>query len=461
MAGGRLRTLLQHLERARTRQDAGGPTDGQLLERFVTERQEAAFEALVWRHGTMVHNVCRRLLRDGPDAEDAFQATFLLLVRRAAAIRDREAVGSWLYRVAYRVARRARATAARAPRPVPAEEWPARADGDDLVWRDLRPVLDDEVSRLPEKYRRAVVLCYLSGITTEEAARQLGCARGTVLSRLAWARDRLRGRLVRRGVTLSAAGLATLLGREAASAAVPGALVVSTVKAALWYAAGKAAAAGVLSRRAVSLTEGVLQSMFLNKVKVVLLVALVLTVLGAGVGLWNRPSATADPVERRKEEAARTGSKTAEEPAAPARANAVPTEVRRPVGNWERDFGPYHMTLRIEEDHLYGTLTMVEKGAKMTLVVDADYSVTRDSLLYGVITAVDVPDLTSAEVSHDAELGLYSDQPFSMRYRLDGNTLTLKDLKLGIGTKPEDMKEFRMILGRYKRKARAAKEENP
>jgi RNA polymerase sigma factor (sigma-70 family) len=462
MASGQLRTLLRQLQRARARPEAGGLTDGQLLERFVLERQEAAFEALVWRHGPMVFNVCRRVLGAVPDAEDAFQATFLVLVRRAPAIRDREAVASWLYKVAYRVALRARATAAKAPARVPApEELPARGAGDEVAWRDLRPVLDDEIGRLPEKYRRAVVLCYLSGQTTEEAARQLGCARGTVLSRLAWARERLRGRLVRRGVTLSAAGLAAFLTRDAASASVSSALVSSTVEAASWYAAGKAATPGVPSGRAVYLTEGVLHAMFLNKVKLALLFALVLAVLGAGLGLWNRPAATAESSEHRREEAARTRTKSADEPAAPAPAATVTQTVQRPLGTWERAFGPYQFTLHIEEDHLYGKVTFVDSksGKKITVVLDGDYGVTRDSLLYGVITGVDVPE--GGELEDVEDMGEYSDQPFSFRYRLDGNTLTLKDVKLGIAVKPEELKEFRVILGRYKKKTRAAREENP
>jgi RNA polymerase sigma factor (sigma-70 family) len=449
MASGQLRTLFHHLQRARARQDGGTLTDGQLLERFAAERQEAAFEALVWRHGTMVHNVCRRLLGDGPDAEDAFQATFLLLVRKAAAIRNCEAVASWLYKVAYRVALRARAAAAKGPRRGLPDAEPAAPPADDaLAWRDVRPVLDDEVSRLPEKYRRAVVLCYLSGRTTEEAARQLGCARGTVLSRLAWARERLRRRLVRRGVTLSAAALTACLARDA-SAALPAARLASTVKAALWYAAGNAATAGVLSRRAVSLTEGVLHAMYLDKVKVVLVAALVLVALGAGLGLWNRPSATADPVERRHEEAA-----------SPVRAAAVPQDVPRPLGIWEREMASFRIMLRIEADHLYGTLTGVEGDKKITIVVDADYSVTRDSLLYGVLTGVDVPE-GPKDLDKIGDLGVYSDQPFCVRYRLDGNMLTLKELKLGIGAKEEEAKEARLILGRYKKKSRATKDETP
>jgi hypothetical protein len=201
--------------------------------------------------------------------------------------------------------------------------------------------------------------------------------------------------------------------------------------------------------------------MFLNKVKVVLLVALVLAVLGAGFGLWNRPAATADPVERRREEVAQSGKKTGEEPVPAARATAVLQEVPRPIGNWERDVGPSHITLRIEGDHLYGTMTTVDpqKGGRLTIHLDGDYSVTRDSLLYGVITGVDTPEgITDENV---ADLGIYSDQPFSLRYRLDGNTLTLKDLKLGICTKEGDMKDVRSILGRYKKKTPPAREDNP
>ena len=200
MPDRQLGTLLRHLGRTTACGDAASLTDGQLLERFITERQEAAFESLVRRHGRMVFNVCRRLLRRPQDAEDAFQATFLLLIRRAGSIRKREAVGSWLYKVAYRVALRARlAESRRARREPQGLEFPADEQDDSLLCRDLRPVLDEEVSRLPEKYRRAVVLCYLSGKSTEEAAAQLGCPRGTVLSRLAWARERLHRRLARPG----------------------------------------------------------------------------------------------------------------------------------------------------------------------------------------------------------------------------------------------------------------------
>src|SRR5205807_8528718 len=150
-------------------------------------------------------------------AEAAFQATFLVLVRKAASIGRRETLAGWLYRVAYRVALRARSRAV--PRPTADLPEPIVEAPDAVLWRDLRPVLDEEVGRLPEKYRLPVVLCYLSGLTTDEAARRLGVPRGTVLSRLAWARQRLRARLSLRGVTPSAALLGALLASGAAAPA--------------------------------------------------------------------------------------------------------------------------------------------------------------------------------------------------------------------------------------------------
>src|SRR5262249_51919994 len=161
------------------------------------------------RHGPMVHGICRRLLGDGPDAEDAFQATFLVLVRKADSLRGYGSLGGWLHGVAVRVARKARVAAARrAFHEAQGTPMSARGDFAAVEWRDLRPVLDEELGRLPEKYRAPLVLCYLQGKTHEEAARALGCPNGTVYGRLARARARLRTRLLRRGVALSAAALA-------------------------------------------------------------------------------------------------------------------------------------------------------------------------------------------------------------------------------------------------------------
>ena len=200
MGDERLGTLVRHLRRAVAPGGAVGLRDGELLERFLRERDEAAFELLLWRHGPMVLGTCRRLLRHAADVDDAFQATFLVLLRKARSVTRGEALGAWLYRVAYRVALRARSVARRRAqheRPgLDAAEVPAPPAP---PWDDLRPVLDEEVSRLPARERSAFVLCYLQGKTHAEAGRELGCPAGTVSWRLARARERLRRRLARRG----------------------------------------------------------------------------------------------------------------------------------------------------------------------------------------------------------------------------------------------------------------------
>src|SRR5262249_14444946 len=163
-------------------------SDADLLGRFVDSRDGFAFEALVRRHASLVWSVCRRVLHDDADAEDAFQAVFLTLVRKAHTIGQRTSVASWLHKVACRVAVEAgRPAARRSAREVPVMEHHSTRQGDDAAWGELRSVLDEEVSRLPEKYRAPVVLCYLQGISNAEAARQLGCPSGTVVTRLAWA----------------------------------------------------------------------------------------------------------------------------------------------------------------------------------------------------------------------------------------------------------------------------------
>jgi RNA polymerase sigma factor (sigma-70 family) len=296
MATGQLRAVVSHLRRLTAGAGTGCRlTDAQLLDDFVARRDEASFEVLVWRHGTMVLNLGLRVLRDADEAEDVFQATFLIFARKAGSIGKGESVGSWLYKVAYRVALRARARSAkRRAREEPADEWPARDSADEVLWRDLRPVLDEEIDRLPEKYRAPFVLCYLQGHTNEEAAEQLGCPKGTVLSRLARGRERLRARLVRRGLALAAAGVVTALSEKAASASVPAALVSSTVNAALPFAAGTAAA-GLVSAPVAALTEGVLHTMFLTKVKTAAAALLALAVLGTGASVVSHQTRAAGP----------------------------------------------------------------------------------------------------------------------------------------------------------------------
>jgi RNA polymerase sigma factor (sigma-70 family) len=277
--------LLHHLPRLWAAEAARDLTDGELLERFLARREETAFAVLVQRHGPMVLGVCRRVLADAHSAEDAFQAVFLVLARRAAAIRKRASLASWLHGVARRVAQRARAqTAAQHGRERRPREMPQADVIDELTWQELRAVLDEEVGALSEKHRAAVVLCDLEGKSYDQAARELGWPKSSLASRLAKAHGLLRARLVRRGVTLSAGALAVGLAEREARAAVPALLTISTVKGAMAAAAGKAALPGPLSERAVALAESAMKGTFGTKSKAfVALVALGL--LAGGVGL--------------------------------------------------------------------------------------------------------------------------------------------------------------------------------
>ena len=226
-------------------------SDAQLLERFLASGTAAgtAFDVLMTRHGPMVMGVCRRILRDRHAADDSFQATFLVLVRRAGAIRRRESLGPWLHGVARRVALRARAAAmVRQEREARAAIDPATAIAEP-AGDDLGSALHDEIVRLPEKYRAPIMLCYLQGLSIDEAARQLGWPAGTVGGRLARARDRLRDRLVRRGLVAPAALIAALASDPTSAAAVPRGLARSTYDAALKLAAGRATTTVVLRRR--------------------------------------------------------------------------------------------------------------------------------------------------------------------------------------------------------------------
>jgi RNA polymerase sigma factor (sigma-70 family) len=276
MSHARLGDALDRLRTAVSGHESAGLTDAQLLDRYVARRDEAAFEALVRRHGPMVLGVCRRVLGSPHDAEDAFQATFLVLVRKAASVRPRERVGNWLYGVAYRAAQKARVASirrqARESRVRPMPEPASVAEG---LWHDLVPLLDRELAGLPEKYRLPVVLCELEGKTRGEVARRLGWPEGTVASRLARGRDLLARRLTRHGVPLSAGVLAAVLSQNVSQACVPATLVVSTVRGAV----GKAAAP------VLALAEGVLRAMFWNKFKFAAVAFLAVALTGLGAGL--------------------------------------------------------------------------------------------------------------------------------------------------------------------------------
>jgi RNA polymerase sigma factor (sigma-70 family) len=269
-----MHNIIRHVRRAALLRDGAGQSDGQLLERFLAFQDEAAFEALVLRHGRMVLGVCRRVLGNIHDAEDAFQATFVILVRKAASVRRRESVGSWLYSVAYRTALEAKERLAKRrvrERQVRDMPQPTAEPEDEL--RELLPVLDRELSRLPERYRAAVVLCDLEGKTRKEAARLLGVPEGTLSGRLTTARRLLAKRLARYGPALSGGALAAALAQNTASACPAVLLIVSTTKA----ATGNLVAAG----KVAVLAEGVMKTMFLSKLKLTFGVAFVAVALGA------------------------------------------------------------------------------------------------------------------------------------------------------------------------------------
>jgi RNA polymerase sigma factor (sigma-70 family) len=297
--------LLERIFRGAT---ISGLTEWELLERYLERRDEVAFEGLVARHGPMVMGVCRRMLADQTDVDDAFQATFLVLVRRARQLGPGDAIGPWLYGVAARVAMRARSEAVRRKRVEPiGGEIPAADRQDPAAERELALVIDQELGRLPSKYRSPIVLCYLEGQTHEEAARQLKWPIGTVKGRLARARDLLRSRLARRGLAPATGALTLVLTRDS-TAAVNRELLDRTVKASLKLALGHATAQ-VVSTSISHLVEGVLTSMFVNTIKSAVLGVVIAGIVLGGVGVMARQGAP-EPTKTRRAAARHGGDLT-------------------------------------------------------------------------------------------------------------------------------------------------------
>jgi RNA polymerase sigma factor (sigma-70 family) len=264
------------------RPDVVSLPDGELLTRYVANRDEKAFEVLVRRHGAMVFGVCRRILGNEADAEDAFQATFLVLIRKASSVRQRGTVGNWLYGVAFNTARKAKAMLrkrrekerqATASRPTVAED----------AGLAVLTLVDGELSHLPERYRIPIVLCDLEGKTIQEAMRHLGWPQGTVASRLARGRALLATRLARQGVALTVGVLANTLAQTASAAVSPQVMTTTTQTAAL-FAAGKTEAACGASANAAFLTEGVLKAMLLAKLNLTAAALALTTLLSLAVG---------------------------------------------------------------------------------------------------------------------------------------------------------------------------------
>jgi RNA polymerase sigma factor (sigma-70 family) len=417
--------------------------DAELLSRFLEERDEAAFESLLVRHSPAVRAACRSWLRSTADIDDAAQATFLILVQRARSIRDRAALGRWLYSVAANVARRLRQRQIPCT-PLP-EDVPVRqltADG------DLHDLLAQEVGRLPEKYRLPVLLCYWSGLTTAEAAQRLACPKGTVLTRLAWARKRLQKCLAGRGVSL-AVPVASLL---PAIPPVSGQWVRTTIQAAKAMLAGEPLAAVGISKRTIALTEGVVRAMIHDRFKHIALA--VMLVLGlAGLGIFQWVTASDGPSKDNKvhtdQISSKDAAKTDDTKPGPVgrRREAV---IRLPIGAFvkEVDAAPHgsgRLTWTYEDERVLGHLEGSVLGGEFDLSIEAEYSLSSNGTIYGLITGFRLNHLKLPDFEQFAELkpyvGLWPafeplvnevmiDLPFSYQFRVQGDRLVISNFRM-------------------------------
>jgi RNA polymerase sigma factor (sigma-70 family) len=298
MATGQPNTVLQFIRKMATTEHGRGLADAELLDRFMNGDDDAAFASLVHRHGPMVLGICRRILMNEEDAEDAFQATFLTLSRNAKSIRAQESVGGWLYSVAYRIAHKARIEAARRRKHEGSATLGQMSDPlAQLTVREAHEVLDRELAQLPDKLRVPLVLCYLEGLTRDEAARQLGWSPTMLKTRLEQARERLRKRLQSRGLAFSGALVASLFYEGTAWAAVPSTLLESTLKI-----AAPGATELVVPAQVAALTEGVMKTMFLTNLKIATAVLVLVAVVATGASIARLPVLAAEPPQPPKAE---------------------------------------------------------------------------------------------------------------------------------------------------------------
>jgi RNA polymerase sigma factor (sigma-70 family) len=304
MVSGRWQSVFRHVRELLQASNSQPVSDRELLDRFVSAGDQDAFALLLERHGPKVMGVCRHLLRDTHRADDAFQATFLVFVRKAGTIRKRQSVGSWLYGVAFRTALKARTRAQRIQAyerqvdPMPTSDFRAEA-----LEHDVRPMVLEEIHRLPEKYQAPVLLCYFDGKSEQEAAEELRWPAGTVRARMARARELLRSRLARRGLALSTAQLVVLLAGDSLPAAVPVALVNSTLEAVGLLVAGQSVVPALISAEAATLAAGVLKSMWIAKLRIGASLVMVVAALGLAVGVMTHAAQTESDESASKTEA--------------------------------------------------------------------------------------------------------------------------------------------------------------
>jgi RNA polymerase sigma factor (sigma-70 family) len=316
MPQAELGNVVRHLRRMVSLAGVRDLADAELLGRFNAKQDEASFAALMERHGRLVWSACWQVLHHQQDAEDAFQATFLVLARQARSIRQGETVASWLYRVAYRTAMKARMNKIkRLAREKAAARMPADKPGSELAWRELQTLLVEELERLPEKYRLPFVLCCVEGKSKSEAAQALGWKEGTVSGRLALARKQMQARLARRGVLLSAALCALALAPAGSAAPLSGRLFESLLQAAPVFAAGNSTVSA-LSADVVGLARGVIKAMAMTKLKTAILLVLAVGTLVGSAAYFGRPlltdhAAAAVPQQPETKEA---GQRSAENP---------------------------------------------------------------------------------------------------------------------------------------------------
>jgi RNA polymerase sigma factor (sigma-70 family) len=320
MVNGCTSGAMRQLARVFQEGTLAGLSDREVMVRFADGRHEAAFEVLLGRHGPMVLNVCRQILRDPDDAEDAFQATFLALACKAGSLRLVDSLGPWLYRVANRVAARARADRRRrgdrersgGSMPEPA----GPAVGDDPDRDEVPRVVHEELGRLPERLRAPIVLCYLEGMTHERAAQQLGCPVGTVRSRMARARALLHRRIARRGLVTSSVAIAAVLASNVGASAVPMRIPSSLVKVAAQIAAGTASLRGGcgVPARVAALLEGVLKVLRAKQLASSMAALAAVGIVVVGLSVFSASGQTGDDV-RQTQERKRPASKDDEKSA--------------------------------------------------------------------------------------------------------------------------------------------------
>jgi RNA polymerase sigma factor (sigma-70 family) len=373
MADTRVGKVLAHVCKHFAAHDLDRVADRCLVQRFAKEGDAAAFEALVRRHGPMVLRVCRQVVRHLDDAEDVFQATFLVLARKASAIRKQESVASWLHGVAYRLAVHSRTTTLRQRR---FERTRASIAGTglppDVTWQELQQHLHEELARLGDAYRAPLVLCYLESKTQDEAARQLGWSVGTLRRRLDAGRKLLHARLTRRGLSLPAALLAAGLAQDVSAAALTGTLATSTIKAGSAFALGRSPGGGDILPRAATLAERALRRMFLAKLKTTALLVLVLGLAAGGADMLQQQALTANQPDEKQT--------TAPEPRLPVADTSRPDREQQRRTDLHGDPLPPHAlarlgTIRFRHGNQVNGLALSPQGGILATGSEADRSV--------------------------------------------------------------------------------------